>query len=268
MFDLKKKDLNIPLYVWVIIILVVGYMMIPMKTKNDSVVENKMVVNVEPTNVEVHVFFAPWCGWSIKLMGEKLAEDNFSGSPYEIIKNWCNSNEVKCVAHNSDKEEKYIKSMGIKGFPNILLVEGDRKKSLPGLLAPELVIENIQEFISDKSVMDIPPPPKPKITDGKSGRLTCFYTPWCGWSKRMFGDKLADGNFSGSEYEKIKLAAEKMNLEVIAVNALKNEPLTTTFQVEGYPTCWLQYGDNMEEEFSGFTPAYRMIPKLEQLLKM
>ena len=122
--------------------------------------------------------------------------------------------------------------------------------------------------MEDKTFMDIPPAPKPKIPQGKSGKLTCFYTPWCGWSKRMFGDKLANENFSGSEYEKIKLAAEKMNLEVNAVNAENNEQLARTFQIEGFPTCWLQYGDNMEKEFGGFVPADRMIPELEKLVKM
>ena len=268
MLDLKKKVLNVPLFAWIIIILVIGYMLISMKTKNEGVVENKMVANVKPTNVKVHVFFAPWCGWSKKLMGDKLADDNFSGSPYEIIKNWCNSNGVKCVAHNSDKESEYIKSMGIKGFPSTLLVEGDRKKSLPGFAPPDVFIKTVKKFISDKTFMDILPAPKPKVSNGKSGRLTCFYTPWCGWSKRMFGDKLADGNFSGSEFEKIKIAAEKMNIEVMAVNAEKNEQLAKTFQVDGFPTCWLQYGDNMEKEFGGFTPADRMIPELEKLFKM
>lgn len=268
MLDLKKKVLNIPLFVWIIIILVIGYMLISMKNKNESFVENKMVANVKPTNVEVHVFFAPWCGWSKKLMGDKLADDNFSGSPYEEVKKWCNKNGVKCVAHNSDKESEYIKSMGITGFPSTLLVENDREKKLPGFAPPDVFIKTVQKFINDKTFMDIPPAPKPKVSNGKSGRLTCFYTPWCGWSKKMFGDKLADGNFSGSEFEKIKIAAEKMNIEVMAVNAENNEQLAKTFQVDGFPTCWLQYGDNMEKEFGGFTPADRMIQELEKLVKM
>lgn len=276
MIDLKRKVLNLPLYVWIIIILVVGYMMMDTSVKNEvvrkEVVDSERNIESEKkvasSNVTVHVFFAPWCGWSKKLMGDSLANDDFSGSPYEIVKKWCDSNGVKCIAHNSDKEGEYINKMGIKGFPSTLLVDGDRKKSLPGFAPPEVFINTIKRFMEDKTFMDIPPAPKPKVPQGKSGKLTCFYAPWCGWSKRMFGDKLASGNFDGSEYDKIKIAAEKMNLEVTAVDAETNKQLAKTFQVNGFPSCWLQYGDNMEKEFGGFVPADRMIPELEKLVKM
>jgi len=265
MIDLKRKVLKLPLYVWIIIILVVGYMMTGTSVKNNVIMKQDVVEN---SNVTVHVFFAPWCSWSKKLMGELLANDDFSGSQYEIVKKWCDSNGIKCLAHNSDKEAEYINKMGVKGFPSTLLVDGERKKSLPGFAPSDVFIKTIKKFIEDKTFMDIPPAPKPKVTTGKSGKLTCFYTPWCGWSKRMFGDKLSSENFQGSEFEKVKNAAEKMNIEVVAVNAEKNEQLTRTFQVDGFPTCWLQYGDNMEKEFGGFVPADRMIPELEKLVKM
>ena len=177
MIDLKRKVLNLPLYVWIIIILVVGYMMMDTSVKNEvvrkEVVDSERNIESEKkvasSNVTVHVFFAPWCGWSKKLMGDSLANDDFSGSPYEIVKKWCDSNGVKCVAHNSDKEGEYINKMGIKGFPSTLLVDGDRK-SLPGFVQG-IFIKPIKRFRKIKLwTFQLP---KTQYL-GKSGKLTEF----------------------------------------------------------------------------------------------
>ena len=58
-----------------------------------------------------------------------------------------------------------------------------------------------------------------------------------------------------------------MNLEVQAVDGEKDKELTQAFGVDGFPTCWLQYGDGKEKEFGGFAPADKMIPQLKELIK-
>ena len=218
------------------------------------------------TGVEVHVFYASWCGWSKKMMGDKLASGDFSGSPFEEVKKWCDENGVKCVAHDSEKEQQLTQQMGVSGFPTSVLMQGDRKKTLPGFAPPDVFIKTIQKFMQDESFADRPPQPKPPVPRGKAGKLSCFYASWCGWSKKMFGDKLGEGDFSGSEFEKIKQAAEGMNLEVQAVDGEKDKELTQAFGVDGFPTCWLQYGDGQEKEFGGFAPAEKMIPQLKELI--
>tara|TARA_B110000902_G_C14243975_1_gene563533 strand:- start:1038 stop:1847 length:810 start_codon:yes stop_codon:yes gene_type:complete len=261
MINLNRKVLGIPLLMWIFIILLI-LIVNPFKKLQNKVVEN----NRNTSNVEVHVFYAPWCGWSKKLMGEKCASGNFSKSPYEEVKKWCDQKGIKCIAHNSEKEKVLTEKMRISGLPTILLIEGDRKKTLSGFAPSDVFINTVQKFVDDKSFMDYTLVPKPDISKGKKGKLTCFYTPWCGWSKKMFGDKLADGDFKGSEFEKVKLEANKMNIEVEAVNGEKNTELTQTFGVDGFPTCWLQYGDGKEKEFGGFMPADNMIQELKNLV--
>ena len=73
MIDLKRKVLNLPLYVWIIIILVVGYMMMDTSVKNEvvrkEVVDSERNIESEKkvasSNVTVHVFFAPLV-WLVK----------------------------------------------------------------------------------------------------------------------------------------------------------------------------------------------------------
>ena len=104
----------------------------------------------------------PWCGWSKKLMGDSLANDDFSGSPYEIVKKWCDSNGVKCVAHNSDKEGEYINKMGIKGFPSTLLVDGDRKKVYQDLLHQKYLLIQLKDLWKIKLLWTFHLLPNPK----------------------------------------------------------------------------------------------------------
>jgi thioredoxin-related protein len=221
---------------------------------------------VNGNGVEVHVFYTSWCGWSKKLMGDNLAKGDFKGSPFEEVEKWCKKSNIKCVAHDAEKEKDFTQQLGVSGFPTSVLMHGDRRKTLPGFAPPDVFIKTVQKFIEDENFKDVPPTPKPEVKRG-GNKLTCFYASWCGWSKKMFGDKLAEGDFSGSEFEKIKQAFSSTNLEVQAVDGEKDKELTKSFGVDGFPTCWLQYGDGQEKEFGGFAPAEKMIPQLKELIK-
>ena len=68
--------------------------------------------------------------------------------------------------------------------------------------------------------------------------LMCFYTNWCGFSKKMMGSLIPGHDFKG-EWNEITKYCNQNGIKPLAVDAEKNRHLAEKHKVRGFPTCVL-----------------------------
>ena len=74
--------------------------------------------------------------------------------------------------------------------------------------------------------------------------LMCFYTNWCGYSKKMMGKVIPGHQFPG-EWDKISDYCKQNGINPVAIDAEKNRDLAGKHKVRGFPTCILLKDDSV-----------------------
>lgn len=111
--------------------------------------------------------------------------------------------------------------------------------------------------------------PKPSHTGNESIHmvpgmtLMCFYTNWCGYSKKMMG-QLIPGHDDKGQWDMISTYCNQHGVNPIAVDAEKNKDMAMKYKVRGFPTCVLLKDNTVIKTIPGFRPAANVIEEVEK----
>jgi len=93
--------------------------------------------------------------------------------------------------------------------------------------------------------------------------LMCFYTNWCGYSKKMMG-QMIPGHDDKGQWDMISTYCKQNGINPVAVNAEENKELSMKMKVRGFPTCVLLKDNTVIKTIPGFRPAPDVIKEVEQ----
>ena len=93
--------------------------------------------------------------------------------------------------------------------------------------------------------------------------LMCFYTNWCGYSKKMMG-QLIPGHDDKGQWDTISTYCKQHGVNPMAVDAEKNRDLAMKYKVRGFPTCVLLKDNTVIKTIPGFRPAANVIEEVEK----
>lgn len=192
---------------------------------------------VAPTGsneVSLVLVYAPWCGYSKQMLPDyERVKAEFDGK-------MINGKKVNIIMYNSDVDKDKVKEYDVKGFPSLFFESNGKRESFP-----HREYDKIKAFLEGSPMPSVAPPPtkpRPKAAPAGSGEvnLVLVYAPWCGYSKKMLPD-----------YEKIKaefdgktINGKKIN--IIMYNSDVDKDKVKEYQVEGFPTLFLERNGNRE----------------------
>ena len=184
--------------------------------------------------VSLVLVYAPWCGHSKKMLPDyERVKAEFDGKTI-------NGKKINIIMYNSDVDKDKVKEYDVKGFPSLFFESNGKRESFP-----HREYDKIKAFLEGSPMPSVAPPPtkpRPKAAPAGSGEvnLVLVYAPWCGYSKKMLPD-----------YEKIKaefdgktINGKKIN--IIMYNSDVDKDKVKEYQVEGFPTLFLERNGNRE----------------------
>ena len=184
--------------------------------------------------VSLVLVYAPWCGYSKKMLPDyERVKAEFDGK-------MINGKKVNIIMYNSDVDKDKVKEYDVKGFPSLFFESNGKRESFP-----HREYDKIKAFLEGSPMPSVAPPPtKPRPRAAPAGpgevNLVLVYAPWCGYSKKMLPD-----------YEKIKaefdgktINGKKIN--IIMYNSDVDKDKVKEYQVEGFPTLFLEKDGNRE----------------------
>ena len=184
--------------------------------------------------VSLVLVYAPWCGYSKEMLPDyERVKAEFDGKTI-------NGKKINIIMYNSDVDKDKVKEYDVKGFPSLFFESNGKRESFP-----HREYDKIKAFLEGSPMPSVAPPPtkpRPKAAPAGSGEvnLVLVYAPWCGYSKKMLPD-----------YEKIKaefdgktINGKKIN--IIMYNSDVDKDKVKEYQVEGFPTLFLERNGNRE----------------------
>jgi len=184
--------------------------------------------------VNLVLVYAPWCGYSKQMLPDyERIKSEFDGKTI-------NGKKINIIMYNSDVDKDKVKEYDVKGFPSLFFESDGKRESFP-----HREYDKIKAFLEGSPMPSVAPPPtkpQPKAAPAGSGEvnLVLVYAPWCGYSKKMLPD-----------YEKIKaefdgktINGKKIN--IIMYNSDIDKDKVKEYQVEGFPTLFLEVNGNRE----------------------
>ena len=145
MLSLDDKYFGFSLITWVVFGIVVIYFSYNLWNEFTEKFSEKTLENpkVESGNVKVTCFYAEWCGYSKKFMGQ-----DFKSGEWGTFRNYCKTRGIK-TAQVSDSNEDAMKEYGINGFPTILIEGNGKEKKLPGYRPAEQLQAIVEDFLAN-----------------------------------------------------------------------------------------------------------------------
>jgi thiol-disulfide isomerase/thioredoxin len=255
------------------------------KTKPDSKSNNAIQVNnvknvknikkvkkntKNVNNVNIMIFYAPWCGWSRKFVGNKVVpafngQVNREHGIYRKLKRHCNNRKYNLQMIDTDKYPELARRENVNGFPHTVVKVNDLKiGDIGGYLPENDFISRLESMIEDSRKVH---------SDHKGLSMLTLYAPWCGWSKRMVGNRFVkdyNGSFRGSgpegEYVKINSFCNKNNINYDVINGEENRELAQKFGVQGWPGTVIFKDGRKVDTIYGYRPAADVIDMLKKLM--
>jgi thiol-disulfide isomerase/thioredoxin len=185
--------------------------------------------------VSLVLVYAPWCGYSKQMLPDyERIKSEFDGKTI-------NGKKINIIMYNSDVDKDKVKEYDVNGFPSLFFESDGKRESFP-----HREYDKIKAFLEGSPMPSVAPPPtkpQPKAapaTGSGEVNLVLVYAPWCGYSKKMLPD-----------YEKIKaefdgkpINGKKIN--IIMYNSDVDKDKVKEYQVEGFPTLFLERNGNRE----------------------
>ena len=151
MIDLNAKFFGFSLLTWIILAVLVLVLSCTMwkkvskpsqaKILETEVVQKQEVVSSEGSDAKVIVFYAKWCGFSKKFMG-----NDFKGGEWKKVSDYAKSKGLSVVEY-TDNDEEITKKYKVDGFPTVVFEHGNNVKKMPGYRPAEGLIKELEEFL-------------------------------------------------------------------------------------------------------------------------
>ena len=142
MISFNAKYFGFSLITWVVLGIVILYFSYNLWSdfKEGFTLENP---TVETGNVKITCFYAEWCGYSKKFMGE-----DFKSGEWGTFRSYCQTRGIE-TSQISDTNEDAMVEYGISGFPTILIQANGQEKKLPGYRTSDQLQAIVEEFLSN-----------------------------------------------------------------------------------------------------------------------
>ena len=203
-------------------------------------------------------FYTNWCGFSKKMMGPVIPGHDHPGEWNKIVE-YCKSVGIKCTGIDAEKPEnkELTMAMEVDGFPTcILFKDGKKTHEISGYRPANIFISELKKKLGHGG--DSKDHSHDDHSHEKGLGLKCFYTNWCGYSKKMMGPLIPGHNHPG-EWNKIKDFCAKNNVKCEAIDAEQNADLAKKLNVRGFPTCIVFKDGKPVDGAPGFMPADNVI---------
>lgn len=187
--------------------------------------------------INLVLVYAPWCGHSKNMLPDyERIKSEFDGQTI-------NGKKINIIMYNSDVDKDKVKEYDVKGFPSLFFESDGRRESFP-----HREYSKIKAFLEGSPMPPkpphMPPKPPPKAPPGPKAanevNLVLVYAPWCGHSKKM----LPDYEKIKSEFDGKTINGKKIN--IIMYNSDVDKDKVKEYQVEGFPTLFLEVNGNRE----------------------
>ena len=176
---------------------------------------------------------------------------------------------VYAIVHHRKSNESFSSCGNRRNVPPKNLVE------IPLMKKNEPVHNKPQHHVQNHPLHNVHPQHKPQhqprhqpqpnhhIHSVPGMTLMCFYTNWCGYSKKMMGSIIPGHEYMG-EWNEIKNYCNQNGVKPIAVDAEKNRDLAQKHGIRGFPTCVLLKDNTLIKTLPGFRPARNIIEEVEE----
>lgn len=140
MINLETKIFGFSLLTWTVFIIIMvyfGYNVV----NNYKLKQCESMANVEVGVITITVYYAKWCGYSRKFMG-----DDWKSGEWGKLQKLCKDSgkQVKFVAKTDEETEaSEMKQHGINGFPSTVITKGGESKTIPGYLPAENLLKEL-----------------------------------------------------------------------------------------------------------------------------
>jgi hypothetical protein len=148
----EEKYFGLPLWVWIIVIVIVGYSVLRscekplIKSENKQEVKEKFADTVENTNkkpiVKIFNFNTEWCGWSRKFQPEWDAFMAWVKNPDNKMSH-VQAFDVKC---DNDSNKSLCEEYKVPGYPYVVIEVNGSRGSYEGERTKEALISFVSNI--------------------------------------------------------------------------------------------------------------------------
>jgi thiol-disulfide isomerase/thioredoxin len=224
----------------------------------------------------IFAFYASWCPASRKFMGDHIAKGKI-GNEWKKIDTWCNKNNVSCIPVDVEKNSQLAKQYDVEYLPTIIMKKGEKIGKIVGSNSSGAVIKkylNLDKSTDSESPKSETESPKSETESsekvGKT-KVMIFFTPWCGWSRKMVGKKIVpsfQGHVNSEEgiVNAIKKWCGGKNIDLKVIDSEKNSKLAKKEGVTGFPHTIIKVNGKKIGDIGGYMPKSDFVGELERIL--
>ena len=231
----------------------------------------------------IFAFYASWCPASRKFMGDHIAKGKI-GNEWKKIDTWCNKNNVSCIPVDVEKNSQLAKQYDVEYLPTIIMKKGEKIGKIVGSNSSGAVIKkylNLDKSTDSESPKSETESPKSETESPKSEtessekvgktKVMIFFTPWCGWSRKMVGKKIVpsfQGHVNSEEgiVNAIKKWCGGKNIDLKVIDSEKNSKLAKKEGVTGFPHTIIKVNGKKIGDIGGYMPKSDFVGELERIL--